>query len=110
MKIIIWLIVFSSTLWVFLDSLKIKNRLKSENIKINEENIKFYNPEVWAFLCILLWIVFFPLYLSKREKVFGLFEKKEITNKSLNKISNCTYCKKFYEGDAIFCPNCGNKI
>ena len=58
MLVVLVLIVVASSIWVFFDA---QGRDWSENRHAG-------GPYAWAFACLLLWIFFFPLYLSQRSR------------------------------------------
>jgi hypothetical protein len=59
----IWLIVIGTSIWVFYDAKKIG--VKKGQMK----GIFNMGPGGWFIVCLLLWIVGFPLYLIKRPEL-----------------------------------------
>lgn len=62
MDLIIGLIVLGTSIWVAVDASSIG--VKKGQIK----GIANMGPAGWFFVCLLLWIVGFPVYLSKRSE------------------------------------------
>jgi hypothetical protein len=52
--------IIASSIWVFMDAQKIG--VKKGQIK----GIADLNPGLWLLVCLLLWIIAFPMYLIKR--------------------------------------------
>jgi hypothetical protein len=57
---LILLIILGTSIWVFFDARSIG--VKKGQVK----GIADMGPTGWFFACLLLWIIAFPLYLSKR--------------------------------------------
>ncbi len=96
-----WFLVIASAIWVGVDAGKImpdKEKLKSLNSSAPK------SPVGWFAGCLLLWIVFFPWYLSKRQDYLNSTN----TNSKVN-VSHCLSCTKYYEATPKFCPHCGSK-
>ncbi len=55
----------------------------------------------WFFACLLLWIVCFPLYLSKRN------EYRRINSEGNASLKKCKDCGHEVSVNANNCPNCG---
>lgn len=101
---IAWLLVIASAIWVGIDAGKImpsKDKLITKN-KSGSLTAPT-TPLGWAIGCILLWIIFFPWYLSKRESY------QTDTSDTKAQVNNCLSCGKYYEGKPKFCPQCGAK-
>jgi hypothetical protein len=60
MQAIVGLIVIITSIWVLIDAKKIG--VKKGQIK----GLADIGPWGWFFVCLLLWIIGFPLYLLKR--------------------------------------------
>jgi hypothetical protein len=59
---IVWLLVIGSSIWVVVDA-------KSIGVKRGQiKGIGNMGPWGWFVACLLLWILAFPLYLSKRSE------------------------------------------
>jgi hypothetical protein len=59
---IVWLLVIGSSIWVVVDA-------KSIGVKRGQiKGIGNIGPWGWFVACLLLWILAFPLYLSKRSE------------------------------------------
>ncbi len=63
MEAIVVLVVVVSSVWVFMDARAIGAG------KDNSTGFLSMGPTGWAFSCLLLWIVSFPLYLMQRSKI-----------------------------------------
>jgi hypothetical protein len=61
MGTIIWLIVVGTSVWVLFDA-------KSIGVKKGQIGGlgAYMGPWDWFFLCLVLWIIGFPIYLAKR--------------------------------------------
>ena len=57
---LIMLLVFGTSIWVLFDAKSIGVR------KGQIEGIANMGPWGWFFVCLLLWIIGFPVYLAKR--------------------------------------------
>ena len=61
--LLFWLIVIvASSIWVYTDANKLGVR---KDAKAGLLNLN-YSPMRWLVSCLLLWIIFFPLYWIKR--------------------------------------------
>lgn len=91
--LIIWLIVLSSTVWVYFDAMKYSFK---------------YTPGVWVLFCLLCWIVAFPMYILGRSKA----RKKSTKNVGMSTFSGEEHCPKcgWDNMDREQCPNCGTVI
>jgi len=63
MGIVIFLVVIVTSIWVFIDANKIGAR------KGLITGFADMGPVGWFFVCLLLWIIGFPLYLINRGKI-----------------------------------------
>lgn len=59
----------------------------------------------WFFLCLLLWIVGFPLYLIKRPEYIKINRGVQSSDKSISK--KCFYCAEDIKVEARVCRYCG---
>jgi hypothetical protein len=99
---VIWLIIPGTAIWVYFDAKSIgveKGKLKG---------LADMGPAGWFFACLLLWIIGFPLYLSKRG------EYKNISQTSRNQavqrdLRNCPYCAETIKREAKVCKHCGRE-
>jgi hypothetical protein len=62
--ILLLLIVLATDVWVYLDAKALSNRGTSVYVALG--SLRVDTPAAWFVGCVLLWIVFFPLYLSAR--------------------------------------------
>lgn len=75
---LIWLIVIGTSIWVFFDA-------RSIGVKKGQvTGIANMNPVGWLFGCLLLWIIAFPIYLSKRGEFKRINEKSQLVSSSRN--------------------------
>jgi len=67
--IIVWLIVIISAIAVYYDA----NTIRAGKSSPKEEvfNSMTYKPITWGALTFLFWIIFLPLYLYRRERIFN---------------------------------------
>ena len=65
-NIFIFVVVLCTTIWVFIDAKSI-GVTKDRQIKGLD-----MSPVGWVLACILLWIFFFPVYLSKRKMYLAI--------------------------------------
>lgn len=69
MDVIILLIVIGTSIWVLVDA-------KTIGVKKGQlKGIVDMGPWGWFFVCLLLWIVGFPVYLAKRGEYKRINEK-----------------------------------
>lgn len=65
--VVIGIVVFGTSVWVLIDA----NRLgmkSAGNVRQERWNVLEKDPAVWFLLCLLLWIVGYPMYLTARAK------------------------------------------
>jgi len=63
---IVILLVLGTSIWAAVDASSIgAGKVASDRWTVNT------SPGQWFFLCLLVWIVFFPLYLVKRSGIRG---------------------------------------
>jgi hypothetical protein len=86
-----------SAIWVLIDSTRLRKGLSKEE----RTPLGSARPVAWLTGCLLLWIVFFPWYISKRVRFMKWQRAKP---------RQCASCMKYYEGQPSFCPNCGAEI
>ena len=75
MEYFIYLVVIGTSIWVLIDA---------KSIGVKKGQIKgFFNmgPWGWFFVCLLIWIIGFPVYLAKRN------EFKKINSTEPSKLS-----------------------
>lgn len=95
MEAIILLLVLGTSIWVLFDA-------KAIGVKKGQTNgITDMGHWGWFFACLLLWIVCFPLYLSKRS------EYKKINSEGNVSLNTCKDCGHNVSVNADNCPNCG---
>lgn len=64
------IIVLVTSIWVLFDAKKLMN---NTNIDARKSIAKYaYEPMQWFGGCLIVWIVYFPLYLSKRNQYKAL--------------------------------------
>ncbi|MGC9975355.1 MAG: zinc ribbon domain-containing protein [Syntrophales bacterium] len=91
------LIVIGSSLWVLYDAHKLGVRKGMLGGNFD------YGPTEWFLFSLLLWIVGFPLYLSKRQKYV-----EPISMDSDSR--NCPFCAETIKKKAIVCLHCGKDL
>ena len=60
MRALMWLIIIGTSVWVFQDATSIGVK-KGQITGLGD-----MGPTGWFVVCVLLWIVAFPMYLAKR--------------------------------------------
>jgi hypothetical protein len=71
---IILLIVIGTSIWVFADAKSLGVR------KGLVKGVFDMGPGEWAFACLLVWIICFPLYLSKRTEYVRLARERSASS------------------------------
>lgn len=66
---LIWIVVIASSIWVLIDARRIGVQ------KGQIRGIANMGPVGWFFVCLLLWIIGFPMYLAKRPEYKRVNEK-----------------------------------
>src|SRR6059058_2515649 len=62
LPILIMLVVLAVDAWVYADARK---RLQEgDRVTISAGSLRVATPEAWFLGCLILWVVFFPLYLT----------------------------------------------
>ena len=114
-EILIFATVIGSSVWVLIDSSKLRENGKEVS------RLAATSPLVWFVCCLLLWIVAFPLYLITRPKLLQAaapsVEPKSDTNRfKFNKHTpitfscGCGFSKQVapdLHGKKAKCPKCG---
>jgi hypothetical protein len=58
----IWIVVIATSIWVLMDA-------KAIGVKKGQiQGVSNQGPWGWFFVCLLVWIIGFPLYLTKRSE------------------------------------------
>jgi len=89
MDYVIVLVIIGTSFWVLFDA-------KSIGVKKGQiKGIANMGPWGWFFVCLLLWIVGFPVYLAKRGefKRINSSQLSEIGNDSLSKLEKLAEMK-----------------
>ncbi|GIJ30247.1 hypothetical protein Vqi01_54090 [Micromonospora qiuiae] len=70
LSILVLLVVLAVDVWVYADA---KKRLsQGEQVSVSLGALRVESPEAWFLGCLILWVVFFPLYLTAtRRNPFG---------------------------------------
>ena len=98
---IFWLVLLSTSFWVFFDAKKIGVR------KGLISGIADMNPAMWLIACIFLWIVAFPIYLIKRSELKKAAAVMGAELAGVNGMVFCRGCGKQIHSSAKSCPHCG---
>lgn len=54
--------VIATDVWVYADA---RNRLdRGDRVSLSLGSLRVETPEAWFIACLILWLVFFPLYLT----------------------------------------------
>jgi hypothetical protein len=62
--IVVLLIIIGTDFWVYTDA---RTRAEQEDpVVLSVGSIRLDSPKVWAFVCLVLWVLCFPLYLASR--------------------------------------------
>ena len=69
-SILVLLVVLAIDVWVYADA---KERLRrGDPVSVSLGSFRVETPEAWFLGCLILWVVFFPLYLTAtRRNPFG---------------------------------------
>lgn len=62
MIVVLYLVIIATSIWVFVDA---------QSIGVKKGQIKGFTdmgPAGWAVVCLLFWIIGFPIYLGKRSE------------------------------------------
>jgi hypothetical protein len=65
--ILVLLIALSSDVWVFVDAKAHDER--GTPVVASIGRLEVATPAAWLLGCLLLWILFFPLYITRRNQV-----------------------------------------
>ncbi len=70
LSILVLLVVLAIDVWVYADA---KKRLShGDQVSVSLGSLRVETPEAWFLGCLILWVVFFPLYLTAtRRNPFG---------------------------------------
>ena len=112
---LMWLTVIGTSIWVFIDASSIG--VKKGQIK----GVSDMGPVSWLFACLLLWIISFPLYLSKRSEFIRINQRANTANIAQQPITSqrvlpnadekkCPYCAEIIKREAIVCRFCGREL
>jgi len=64
--IVVVFVIIGTGIWVYADA---KARAgQGHPVVLSIGSIRLDSPEVWAVVCLLLWIICFPLYLASRNQ------------------------------------------
>lgn len=105
---LIAILVLGTSIWVFFDA-------RAIGIKKGQmEGMLDLSPWGWAFCCLLLWIVCFPLYLSKRDNYKQInshnSSQQNINDKDDQKFITCEKCGSRMPSTYNKCYKCGSPM
>jgi hypothetical protein len=125
-ELLIILVFVGTSLWVLADASRIGARSGLLAAKAKTGSVSAdYGPGGWFALCLLLWIIAFPVYLSKRSKIIEAVEMEKFklskpTGKPLDQVEawaqsqapRMRIAKKrpAADLDTVSCPECGSAI
>jgi hypothetical protein len=64
--ILLLLVVIATDLWVYADAKALSER--GTPVVLSTDFLHVDTPVVWFFACLLVWIAFFPLYVTRRNQ------------------------------------------
>ena len=65
--ILLLLVLLATDLWVYADATARFER--GSPVVFSSDFLVVNTPAAWFFVCLLLWILFFPLYIAARNQV-----------------------------------------
>ncbi len=108
------ILIFATDVWVLIDA-NILGIKKTSETKESAKSFRIASMNMgaagWFCGCLLLWIVFFPLYLVQRGKHLAQIRNQNLQNDG-NLVVNCPSCKWAISvtpnlfGQLIACPTC----
>ena len=67
MPVLVLLVLLATDLWVYADATARFER--GSPVVFSSDFLKVNTPAAWFFVCLFLWILFFPLYIAARNQV-----------------------------------------
>ena len=64
LPIVLLLVIVASDVWVYTDAKE--RRARGFPVVVTIGSFPIDTPEAWFVACLVVWVVFFPLYLSAR--------------------------------------------
>jgi hypothetical protein len=104
------IIVVTTSVWVLIDAISIGIKRTPETKETGKSSLNM-GAVAWFFACLLLWVIYFPLYLIKRGKHLAQTKNQKLQNNGAL-VVNCPSCKLAISvtpdlfGQAIACPTC----
>ena len=98
----LWVFIIGTSIWVLVDAQQI-------GIKRGQLGGGFLDmtPGGWFFLCLLLCIVGFPLYLAKRPEYVRI--NQGIASLNNSRLKKCYFCAQEIKAEARVCRYCGRE-
>ena len=106
---LIFVMVLATSIWVAVDASNL-GAPRDRNLGVAGSS-----PLAWGLACIVMWIVFFPLYLAKRTKIraAGLAHRHETMRPSPGPAAGeteCPRCAETIKARALVCRFCGAEL
>lgn len=101
---LMWLMVIGTSIWVFFDATAIGVK------KGQVSGVADMSPVGWLFASLLLWIIAFPLYLSKRSEFKRINARNELPNTPTLQQPRYNNSQRLPSADEKVCPYCAEII
>lgn len=107
---LIFVTVLATSIWVAVDASNL-GAPRDRNLGVAGSS-----PLAWGLACIVMWIVFFPLYLAKRPRIraAGLEHRHGTMRQSRESVAagekECPRCAETIKARALVCRFCGAEL